>query len=463
MRSSISLLILLFVNISAFNLNIPHKTIKVQRTKLNQINNDGYDMSKPVFDLYTLRGVRNDALIRYNSLHQSEPLRINLYLLATITLFSYTSLSEAVLDTNPSIGPTIASIIGGLFTTSRFIRECKRRSKKLVKMEKELNAEGLRIRIANNLFADRAYGTKSIPLGSLKQEKRVLAVCGHKNQLREALIPFRALRYRLKQASTLIVIVPLDGSTSEEWGLNDEEIKSSSIFAKADNVNEWIDYFVYLVENDSFGEDKSQLAWFGLSYSGKSFGSGVGVTIPRPIEILGSVLPPTFDLTDLEEETKSLDDGKAVLQSQADFYDALTTGNLSKLMSTFDEAKEIEVDDVLNNGGRIDTWDTCLEEGARPSNMKTFNSDVLLISDTAAYTTAIECPDTDMNTFSKPTLLAMQRWTKIDDEWKLQLHQTIPWTFDGNFGSGTLICDCRGCTALVKERRPKWSFNGMIN
>jgi len=433
-------------------------------------NNEGglYDMSKPVFDLYTFRGVRNDALIRYNSLHQSEPLRINLYLLATITLFSYTSLSEAVLDTNPSLGPTIASIAGGLFTTSRFIRECQRRSKKLVKMEKELNAERLKLRLPNNLFADRVYGTKSIPLRGLKQERRVLAVCGFKDQLRDALIPFRALRYRLKQAATLIVVVPLDGSSSEEWGLLDEEIKSSSIFAKAENVNEWIDYFSSLVsDNDSsFGKDTNQLAWFGLSYSGKSFGSGVGATIPRPIEILGSVLQPTFDLADLEEEeTKKTisSEEDAILTSQADFYNALTTGNLPKLTSTFDKTKEIEVDDVLNNGGRIDTWETCLEEGARPSNMKTFDSDVLLLSNNEAYTTVIECPDNNVATFTKPTLLAMQRWTKVDNEWKLQLHQTIPWTFDGNFGSGTLICDCRGCTALVKEQRPKWSFNGMLN
>lgn len=439
----------------------------------NNDNNEGlqFDMSKPVFDLYTFRGVRNDALIRYNSLHQSEPLRINLYLLATITLFSYTGLSEAVLDQQASPITSIASIAGGLFTTYRFIRECKRRSTKLIKMEKEMNSQSLSIRLPSGKFSDRIYGNKSMQLYGLKKEKRVLAICGNKDQLRDALIPFRVLRHRFVQSSTIIVVVPLDGSSVNDWGISDQEIRSSPFLAKVDDVNEWVDYFSSLVSDDDvkFEKDTKQLAWFGLSYSGKSFGSGLGLTIPRPIEILGQTLSPNFDLSDLEDEQSSFasrteEDVGSIFESQTNFYDALTTGNMSNLKSIFDDniSTTLEVDDVINNGGRIDTWDTCLEEGARPSNMKTFNSDILIVSDTEAYSTIIECPESN-DTFSKPTLLAMQRWAKNNGEWKLQLHQTIPWTFDSNYGgSGTLICDCRGCTALVQERKAKWSFNGLI-
>lgn len=121
---------------------------------------------------------------------------------------------------------------------------------------------------------------------------------------------------------------------------------------------------------------------------------------------------------------------------------------------------------VLNAGGRIDSWQNCLAEGARPSNMKTSGSDFLIVSPTLAFSTCIELPVVSggyesMSSFGA-TLLAVQRWEKDTDakKWKLQYHSTIPWSTDSRAG-GMLRCDGRGCVALTRgpERR---TFGGII-
>ena len=94
--------------------------------------------------------------------------------------------------------------------------------------------------------------------------------------------------------------------------------------------------------------------------------------------------------------------------------------------------------------------------------MKVSGADVLVVSDTEAYTTAIEFPVVGGMVDSTATLLAVQTWTRTtdNDDWKLVLHQTIPWSPDAK-AQGTLLCDCRGCVALTRgaERR---TFGGLI-
>ena len=62
------------------------------------------------------------------------------------------------------------------------------------------------------------------------------------------------------------------------------------------------------------------------------------------------------------------------------------------------------------------------------------------------------------------TLLAVQKWTRLSagNDWKLELHQTIPWGADSRAGA-TLRCDCRGCTALTSGPARQWNFRGMID
>ena len=101
-----------------------------------------------------------------------------------------------------------------------------------------------------------------------------------------------------------------------------------------------------------------------------------------------------------------------------------------------------------NLGGRIDNWDACLEDGARPEDMQISGSDALIVSPDVAYSTAIEFPPNAG--IDSATLLAVQRWQKGDD-WKLSLHQTIPWSPASKAG-GTLLCSCKGCVAMTRKK-----------
>ena len=76
----------------------------------NPNSRNDFNLSKPTFDLFTLRSIRNDALLQYSSLNQSEPLRINIYLLLTITLLSFPTLSEAVIGEEASVVTTKESL-----------------------------------------------------------------------------------------------------------------------------------------------------------------------------------------------------------------------------------------------------------------------------------------------------------------------------------------------------------------
>jgi hypothetical protein len=100
-----------------------------------------------------------------------------------------------------------------------------------------------------------------------------------------------------------------------------------------------------------------------------------------------------------------------------------------------------------------------MEQGARPAGMVISGLDVFVASDTIAYSTCIEFP---VNAgFDGATLLAVQRWSRGEEsDWRLELHQTIPWSM-GSRAGGTLRCDCRGCVALARAQ-DKRTFGGLI-
>lgn len=453
----------------------PRSSSMTVSLKMSDDNNGNFDMSRPTFDLYSLKNVRGDTLIRYNSLNQSEPLRINLYLLLTLSLFSYSAISEAVLGEPATIPGTIATGAGGLFLAYRFVRECKRRVKKLNRMEKESNAGALTIRIPTGPFADRPYGDVAFDLATLRGKRKILAICGNASQLKEALVGFRTLRRRFVQAEALVVAVPTDGSCAEDWGVGESEIRSAKYLAQVGNAAEWVEYFRNLVggdDDDDGGKDMGdELVWFGLTNSGKSFGSGAGIP-PRPIEILGQNLLPLEILSEDDADetilTSNGDEAKstaalAVLSAQKQFYAALTTGDLPAMNEITSSQNAAEVDEVLTEGGRIDNWTKCLEDGARPAGMVISSSDALVVSENEAYSTCIEFPEVDGVDYSA-TLLAVQKWRRrIDDGgWELELHQTIPWSSEVRAG-GTLRCDCRGCTALTRAPDRQYNFRGMLD
>ena len=168
-----------------------------------------------------------------------------------------------------------------------------------------------------------------------------------------------------------------------------------------------------------------------------------------------------MDETDEALQSSNIDQNQqALLQNVNAFYKALTTGDEDGIDKIYSKSVSKEVSEVINAGGRIDSWKDCLVEGARPSEMQVSGADATIFSDTEAFTTVVEFP---ANTgFDSATLLAVQRWTRPskDDPWQLELHQTIPWSLEAR-AQGTLRCDCRGCVALTRTPE-KRTFGGII-
>ena len=457
----------------------------------NPNSRNDFNLSKPTFDLFTLRSIRNDALLQYSSLNQSEPLRINIYLLLTITLLSFSTVSEAVIGEEASVVTTIASTLCGVASAGLFVKECQSRSKQLDRMEKELNAEFLTLKLSTtNAFETRLYGPSqaTISLKDVRGKKRVFVLSGPSSMLMDVAVSLRVFRRRFAQANSIVVLVPTDNNEEEgdakiwkKLGMTEEEIRSCQWLAEPQNVQDWVDYCTSLRMSSSSSSSDSQsdgLIWFGLNYNGRSFASGTDS--PRLLELLGQNLRPV-DILDEEDanevvtssSTTKDNEIQEVLTRQSEFYQALTNGNLEAMKSIFSKDDGSggvqEVTDVIDAGGRIDKWESCLEDGARPSGMKISGSDVTITSPTTAYSTTIEFPpNTGGYGDSDATLLAVQQWRRYsregddddDDEWRLEYHQTIPWNMDTRAG-GTLRCDCRGCVALTRgqERR---TFGGLI-
>mmetsp|Transcript_16699 Transcript_16699/g.23549 ORF Transcript_16699/g.23549 Transcript_16699/m.23549 type:complete len:475 (-) Transcript_16699:39-1463(-) len=422
-------------------------------TSLHLSSPNQYDISKPVFDILCFRSVRGDALIRYSSLNQSEPLRINLYALLALTLFAAPVLSEAVGNEEMGTVGTVASTFAGLGSFGLFFRETRKRNKQLVRIEKELNTGNLQVRLPMNALSDQRF-TKPATLTQLKalsNPPRIISICGSKKELQDALKGLAILGKRLRQATAFVVVIPTDGSKPSDWNL---PVEYPAWLAEAHDLPSWQTYFDELSPDES----SSQFRWFGLNSSGRSFGSGA-VESPEWLQVLGQHLRPT-DI--LDESDNGIDDEKvqSVIKAQNQFYQALTTGNLEEMNRICSSEGAASVSQVIDAGGRIDDWKACLADGARPEGMVISGSDALIVSDTEAYSTVVEfSTNTGVDT---ATLLALQRWgrSSASEDWQLQLHETIPWSPEAK-AQGTLRCDCRGCVALTRspERR---TFGGLI-
>ena len=322
----------------------------------NSNNGIGFDLSKPTFDLFSLRSVRNDALLQYNSLNQSEPLRINIYLLLTVVLLSFPSLSEAVIgESVSSIWPSTVAAVG---TTALFLRECKARALQLTRFERELNAEFLPIRLppSSPFASNRAEAT----LKQLRGNKRIIVVAGNESSLTKVLPICFALGNRLKQADSLLIPLLINDNNSNNnrkskdllcsiIGSDDmTQLTKQPWFAEPLDTNEWQNYFQTLIDDDTNINDGStnnkvevdDLRWFGLNFNGRSFASGKGVSSLRLLEIMGQNLRPTDIFFDSDKSTAIIakdtgDQVQKVLDSQALFYDALTGGNLESIQKIF--------------------------------------------------------------------------------------------------------------------------------
>jgi len=538
----------------------------------NNQNKKGFDMTRPTFDLYSLRTIRGDALLRYNNLNQSEPLRINLYLIALFTSFSYPWLSEAVVNAPAStVGVVVSSVVGSV-ATYRFVRECARRATKLAKLEKECTAQTLPLKLPSNYmkvnpFVERLFMTQPVPLGQVLTDRgggrRILALYGSQPSLRRALVDAQLFRRRLQQANVLIVPIPNDLLVAnsnnnnnnnnnivqyytEALHLNPALLKAVPFIAEVAEIPTWVEYFESLLvdydntkdnTNNNKDAEEDDLIWFGLSSSGKSFGSGKGLASLRWLELLGQSLVPVqqlFDLappsslssassvpatpttpaaatdtattkrsttTNTKVSSSAIDvdrETARVLLAQQQFYQALTDGSREAMDHIMATTLSAHVTEVVQQGGSIDDWDLCLRDGARPDQLQISDPDIFFVhhdeteqeqqqphTTIRAYTTNIEFPLPDQDLSA--SLLAVQAWVRVptypneetdttttttvtnsdeEYEWKLQLHQTIPWGTDTRAGA-TLRCDGRGCTALAQQQptaqNQQYNWRGMID
>jgi len=421
-----------------------------------------FDVSRPQFDLYALRQVRGDALTKYNSLNQSEPLRINLSLLLSLTFASSPWLAQELNGVALTLPQTAVAVVGALGCAYTFVRECQARSRQLTRLEKELQALQLPIKLPTNRLADAAF-QKPLPIMPILKALncRIVAVSGSSEKLRDTLLTFRVLGQRLQQANTFVVVVPTDAEDVRDL-LSGEEQRFAWL-ADPGDLQAWKDYFSILAassDNDQQNGTSYSFRWFGLTPSGRSFGSGT--LEPSWIQVFGKSLPPVEVLDEDDVNVESVASsassvGRDIMNCQQQFYDALTNGNMDAMMGIMDKQNlDPEVSSVVEQGGRLDSWDNCLEDGARPAGMKVSGCDCYLVDDTTAYSTCVEFPAA----IEGSSLLAVQKWKLGDSGWKLQQHQTIPWTVDVP-AAGTLICDQRGCVSLVRtnERR---TFGGLL-
>ena len=418
-----------------------------------------FDMSRPQFDLYAFRQVRGDALTKYNSLNQSEPLRINLLVLMSLGFAVSPWLVEELNSVALTVPQTAISVAGAVGCAYLLVRECQARNRQIARLEKELEALSLSMKLPANLIADTAF-LKPLPVMSILKTMgcRIIAVSGTSAKLRDTLLTFRVLGKRLQQANTFVVAIPTD--LDEGAGLKSSMVEGRwAWLAEPGDLERWKDYFGML--SSDIGQpnyDNNSFHWFGLNPSGRSFGSGA--TEPSWLQVFGKSLSPVEVLSEdgYDDIVDSSAPGCEIRQCQTMFYDALTNGKMDVMTDIFDtQTLDEEVSMVVREGGRLDSWESCLQDGARPAGMRISGCDVYMVDNTVAYSTCVEFPAA----LEGSSLLAVQKWKHRDGGWKLQQHQTIPWTPD-NPAAGTLICDHRGCVSLVRsaERRTFGGFLG---
>ena len=466
MKSQSGALTLFLLVASSYAFTLPQtrttssvRNVVTRSSTSTQLYANQFDISKPTFDLFSFRQIRSDALVRYNSLNQSEPLRINLFLLMTVTLMGYPLWCESVTGDVPSTIPSIAAAAAGVGCGALFNRERSRRSRQLNRMEKELNAESLQVKLPVNKAITSTRPTATFK--QLKSKRRIVAFRGNKDQFSEIMNMLCSLRRRFVQSQTILVLVPTDGSTKEEWGWDANQMGDSLWLADATNVGQFLEYFRELLGSDEGVSNDDELAWFALNFKGRSIASGLGKA-PKILELMGQQLQPMELIDDTDPAVISdMDGADEISECQKAFYNVLTSSSDEKEMKgIFTDDNMQEVNEVIEAGGRIDGWTECLKPDARPANMVVADQDIFISSPTLAYSTCVEFPPNAG--IDGATLLATQRWVResADDEWSLELHQTIPWA-TGTRAGGTLRCDCRGCVALTSSQE-KRTFGGLI-
>ena len=256
------------------------------------------------------------------------------------------------------------------------------------------------------------------------------------------------------------------------------------------------DVFVYRRLLTDAGADSSQGGYVTLGVTGQVRGSGVGApawdvllsTFPRnrpgnkaDAQAEKAWRDATVDSTvgDLGKVDSSMDDadrlkdirgegaarpigttlelptdGPAgeVLRVHNAFYDALGRGDEAAMAGVWSPAGRAKGDSVgdtnaidrfVSRGAVLDNWGTVLRPDRRPEGLKLSDVDVTVERDQATVTVL----ETVAN---GATLLATQSFEKVDEEWVLKSHYTIPYGKD-TVAKIALRCDERGCVAVPSK------------
>lgn len=393
-------------------------------------------LAEPQFDPLSARAWRRETLVRYGNANQSEPLRILISALLALALAFGAPLADSV-GAERLEGPALYGSYGvSAASGALFLRERGRRTKKLIRVERECAVSDLGVVLRSSAKAFPGAG-KAKSLRELRNEYRVVAaLCADEAAFAAFGREAEGLRRRLESAR--VVFVPVYG----------DRVDASAAASPRDPAA-WRRTFSDLLTKDAdafdegFEFERRDAAWFALSFGGRSVGSGVGA--PDFVEILGSLFPPRDVIL---APDPPLDGGTPLGAAQKAFYDALRAGDVNAMRALFADVDAAGVSDALAAGARLDPWTSQLKDGARPSDLLVGDGDEADFGLTAT-TTAIE------ETGPGQTLLATQKWAREDDTgapWRLVSHETIPFA-PGTTAGAVLKCDARGCVALTRAQQ----------
>ena len=413
-----------------------------------------YDPSAEQFDLLSLRAYRRDTILQYDATNQSEPLRIALCFFGVLFSLCIPTLFEK----SDALTTNVAALLGTGISGTLFQRNRVARSMRMGKIDQEYRMGDLRARYR---------GVRTSRLSELRGKRRVVALVGPRELVDQRVREARVYRRRLVAADTVVVPVYLDDGGAADVVVGEAE--SRWLWSPAER-GAWVSYFDDLLSARGMAA-AGKGAWIGLTLKGRSFGSALGA--PRWDEMLGTALQPSGDgFGDLKEASWEPAESaaeaattaasarglsgpdalaaaeataRAVLAAQAAFYDALIAKDAGEMQNLWEGAGDDEsVSEAVESGARVEPW-VENSNAFPPSGMRATDRDALVLSDTEAWTTAIERPP------EGGTLLATQRWRYDGNAWRITTHRYIPWDASGATAVATLRCDGRGCVLLGRS------------
>lgn len=385
--------------------------------------------------------------------------------------------------------------------------DVKQRKQALDRLQRELALGGMQV-----IQRDKFRNERVFPLESLRQAARVAVVYGDADKVARDLAAATPFRRRLEQSRILVVPVversaARDGEERSavadvgpgRWELLKDVVLAwpgagaGRWLAWPTRNDAWAGYFRRLLTDA--GADSSQGGYVTLGVTGQVRGSGVGApawdvllsTFPRnrpgnkaDAQAEKAWRDATVDSTvgDLGKVDSSMDDadrlkdirgegaarpigttlelptdGPAgeVLRVHNEFYDALGRGDEAAMAGVWspegrakgDSGDTNAIDRFVSRGAVLDNWGTVLRPDRRPEGLKLSDVDVTVERDQATVTVL----ETVAN---GATLLATQSFEKVDEEWVLKSHYTIPYGKD-TVAKIALRCDERGCVAVPSK------------